>query len=180
MWKVSILRTAACIACFSSVAQATTGLLDFFLGDAQRADLGFIKLRAVFTQRPVAVIFDVLKDLGHRTADAFRGGKVAGRISSSRCCSGLQLFQSIRVLKLMAITPSSSQLAAPELSWHRALSVFPSFQNRVSLLTMCMATRCWSPASGRMVGRSAPGSRAITSSRRSLGACIMMYLDSRA
>lgn len=162
----SINITHRCLhSLFQFVAQATTGLLDFFLGDAQRADLGFIKLRAVFTQRPVAVIFDVLR-ISATVRLMLSEAEIAGRISSSRCCSGLQLFQSIRVLKLMAITPSSSIGSTRIELAPSAFSFSIVSQNRVSLLTMCMATRCWSPASGRMVGRSAPCSRAITSSRR--------------
>lgn len=44
---------------------------------------------------------------------------------------------------------------------------------------MCIVTRCWLFVSGRIVGRSVFGSRAMILFRRSVGACIMMYFDSR-
>ena len=67
--------------------------------------------------------------------------EIAGRINSWRCCSAVQLFQSMIVLKLMAITPSSSQSAGPGLNWHPALSVFPSFPRTGFRYSPCASLR---------------------------------------
>ena len=61
------------------VAEAFTGGGDLGLAHLQRGDGGFIKLRAVFAQRRVAVGFDVIEDLRHRFTDAVGGGNRRAR-----------------------------------------------------------------------------------------------------
>ncbi|MNL41583.1 hypothetical protein D3C87_1639990 [compost metagenome] len=99
--------------------------------------------------------------------------EIAGRISSSRCCSVLQVFQSMMELKLIIVflfagwrvaypaygsCRPGKQNATGQHEWNysiifsigstrmelapRAFSFSMVSQNRVSLLTMCIATRC--------------------------------------
>jgi len=58
---------------FQLIAEASAGSGNFFFADLQRFDVGFIKLCAVFAQRRVAIGFDVIKNVRHRTGDAVGG-----------------------------------------------------------------------------------------------------------
>ena len=124
------------------IAQAAAGLLNFFCGDFQRTDFGFIKLRAVFTQRAITVGFDVVQNLGHRTGDAVGGGD--GRAHQQRLllfgATAIPVNQGIEAHGdysiIFSIGSTRIELAPRDFSFSMVS------QNRVSLLTMCIATRC--------------------------------------
>jgi hypothetical protein len=58
---------------FQLIAEARAGSGNLFFADLQRFDVGFIKLCAVFAQRRVAIVFDVIKNVRHRAGDAVGG-----------------------------------------------------------------------------------------------------------
>jgi hypothetical protein len=68
------------------VAEAGAGIGNFLLGDLQR-DVGFIKLRAVFAQRRIAIGFDVIR-ISATVRVMLSEAEIAGRIKS--CCCGLR------------------------------------------------------------------------------------------
>ncbi len=116
----------------------------------------FIELGTVFAQRRVALGFDVIQDLRHGARRCFQRRKSPGASAARRCCcASLQVFQSMIVLKLMAITPSSSQSAAPGWSWRPAPSVFPWFPRTGFRCSPCASPRAAErpPAAGWLGAR---------------------------
>lgn len=117
------------------IAEALAGGGDLRLAHLQRGDGGFIKLRAVFAQRRVAVGFDVIQ-ISVTVLLMLSEAEIAGRVKSCCCWSALQPFQSMIVLKLMIVFPCVSRdrladysiifsIGSTRMSWRPAPSVFP-------------------------------------------------------
>ena len=70
------LLTRPAISASDSISKTVTEILNNVKANG---DGGFIKLRAVFAQRRVAVGFDVIQDLRHRFTDAVGGGNRRAR-----------------------------------------------------------------------------------------------------
>jgi hypothetical protein len=75
------------------VAEALAGGGDLRLAHLQRGDGGFIKLRAVFAQRRVAVGFDVIR-ISATVLLMLSEAEIAGRVKS--CVVGLRYSRSSR------------------------------------------------------------------------------------
>ena len=126
VWKVSIFFTATAIACFSSSLRRSLAAA-ISSADTFSAVTVVLSNFALYSRRASSPRAFTLSRISLTVRVMLSEAEIAGRINSWRCCSAVQLFQSMIVLKLMAITPSSSQSAGPELNWHPALSVFPLF-----------------------------------------------------
>lgn len=126
VWKVSMFFTATAIACFSSSLRRSLAAA-ISSADTFSAVTVVLSNFALYSRRASSPRAFTLSRISLTVRVMLSEAEIAGRINSWRCSSAVQLFQSMIVLKLMAITPSSSQSAGPELNWHPALSVFPSF-----------------------------------------------------
>ncbi len=173
MWKVSIFFTATA----SPVLARRSGVRWRRRSPQQtlqRGNRGFIKLRAVFPQGVTPRAFTLSRISltvrvmlsERRSPGALTAGVVAPQYSySSNDCVKAHGDHSIIF-----------SIGRTRLNWHPALSVFPSFPrtgfradhvHRYALLITRQRQNGWA---------SAPGSRAMTSSRRSVGACIRCIL----
>ncbi len=104
-WNVSIFLTAAVIACFnSSLRRAPAAAISS--GVTRSAVTSVLSNLALYSRRASSPRVFTLSRISLTVRVILSEAEIAGRVSSARCCSGLQLFQSIRVLKLMVFTPS--------------------------------------------------------------------------
>ncbi len=124
------------------VPQAGTGVGNLLRGDLQRADLGFIKFSAVLAQGIVAARFNVVEDLHHRAGDALRGrdSRAHQQIALLLRGTAVPVDNGIKAHGhysiIFSIGSTRIELAPSAFSF----SIVS--QKSVSLLTMCIATRC--------------------------------------
>ncbi len=124
------------------IAQAVTGVRDFLLAHLQRTDFGFVEFGAVFPQGIVATGFHIVQNLSHGTGNAFGGrdSRAHQQVALLFRATGVPVDNGVKghggYSIIFSIGNTRIELAPSAFSFSMVS------QNRVSLLTICIATRC--------------------------------------
>ncbi|MNS64292.1 hypothetical protein D3C72_974130 [compost metagenome] len=143
---------------FDVIAKTVAGVINFLRRHFQRTDVGFVKPGAVFTQCVVAAGFHVIQDFRHGAGNAVRSrnGRARQQFTLLFSAAGIPVDDCIKA-HITFLLPDARTLTGHcsrnysiifsigstrmELA-PRAFSFSMVSQNRVSLLTICIATRC--------------------------------------
>ncbi len=133
----------------------------------QRGNRGFIKLRAVFTRASSPRVF-TLSRISLTVRVSFQKRRSPGALTAGVVAPqyAIPVNDCVKAHGDHSIIFS---MAGPGLNWHPTLSVFPSFPRKGFATHHVHRYALLVTRQRQMVGRSAPGSRAMTSSRRSVG-----------